>query len=144
MATSLKQAFSGGGGIIQLQPDLTGTGAGKVSLTASGSEQTLLNLTGKYAVSVLGLDVGQDLECSLVVIIDGETIFNTTVNPPNATQTQFNIYGAGGFSLTGDAIGAEQQNDKLPFLVENTLVVKITRASGTEPVELSYLVRAIK
>lgn len=144
MATSLKQAFSGGGGIIQLQPDLTGSGQGVVDITATGVEQVALSLSGRYAVSVLQLETGTVDPCTIVMIVDGVTILNTTVTASSNTNDIYSIYGSDALSLSTGLPVSNGQGDSIPFLVENSLEIRVTRAASATPIRLGYILRAIK
>lgn len=143
MATSLKQAFSGGGGgLIELEPNLDWKGTKTVSLNPTGSEQTMLSLTGKFAVSHLGLKTNGTSTTRIVMIVDGVTIIDTTYTYGSTSSgvTEYPIYGNDdGYSARGD-------NDRVPFLVKNSLVIKVTRVldPNQNASTLTYLVRPIK
>ena len=120
------------GGSIRLAPELTGFSSGGSSnvrtVTADiSSGATILSLTGKYVIGRLSLsDVTASTNLTIVLVVDGETIWNDTVSPG------------------GTNVGLLGSNDVTePFICHSSLTLTLTQTGETDAT-LSYIARPIK
>lgn len=135
MPTSLKQAFSGGSGLIELAPNLDWNDNSSIVLTPNGSPQIALDLSGKFAVSSLGIQTYTTNPVRVELIVDGELIIDTEYTASSNVQSNFNIYGSGTSNITADVT---------PFLVKSSLLLRLTGTNGDDIIRGGALLRAIK
>lgn len=124
---------------IRLAPDLTfpsslSSSAPKafVTIDPSGALTTILSLTGKYAIDLLGFSGLPTIEIvTIKMTVDGVVIWNDTFTPTVAT---INIFSADN--------GTTSQLGYAPFICDSSLLIEVETVADTA-VSLGYYVRKI-
>jgi len=138
--------MGGGGGLPKLAPELDRiVNDRSISLvTSQTTEQLALQLSGKFAVSALGLQSGGSWpggNIGLRLVVDGEVIWDSQI-PSSATSATWTarIYGTP-FMSFGNVVTPQE----FAFLCESSLQLFITvPSSTTATLKLLYNARPIK
>jgi hypothetical protein len=144
MPISLKAA-QGGGGLPKLAPELSrATKDQGISLALQTAEQQALSLTGKWAVSALGLNIAGTWpggNIGVRMVIDGQTIWNSAVatNAASSSGAAYVLYGI----PTPRGTGASPHSPEFAFLVDSGLQLYITLPAGATAISLQYTARPI-
>lgn len=123
----LSQIIGGGGAGLKLRGAQTysslGGGLGGISLTGlnlSGAGQTVLSLTGRWALDFAALSATSSTGTwNMELVVDGETKYNGAI----AAATRTPLIGTPATSTTFAPIS-------VPIICETSLTIKITRSAS--------------
>ncbi|RKZ97224.1 MAG: hypothetical protein DRQ42_09815 [Gammaproteobacteria bacterium] len=125
------------GASLRFAPDLTWpsrvTSAGvetAAALDMSGSLQTALELTGKYAISYLNLYNLTAEVCTIKLTVDGVVIWNATFTPGTTLP------------LLGSIAGQANGNNDMVMQCDSSFLLEIQTAADTS-IDLDYIARPI-